>query len=403
MRTLSSESTACFCPFNARELIHEGGLFYGINQMTRNIILFNRRLLNNPNGFILGVPGSGKSFAAKVEMIYSILGTTDEVLIVDPEREYTALAELFGGEVIYISENSKTHINPLDLTENPDEKDTEYDPIKAKYDFLLSFFATILGNVELQPVQKTIIDVVMHEIYQEHAKPTLKEYYDGLKRYEKENTGETARAAAYLRQSLHLYVHGSMNVFSHESNVDINKRIVVYDIKDLGKNLQTLGMMIVLENLWDKVAKNRYNGLGTRIYIDEMYLLFKSEQSANFFYELYKRARKWGGIPTGITQNVEDLLRSEMARAMLSNTEFVLMLSQNATDREKLSELLKISPETMMYVTNSGSGRGLIHAGKFGNIPFENQFPKETNLYRIISTRFGEDLERMKKAAKGGS
>lgn len=393
-RTLSSESTAVFMPFNARELLHEGGLYYGQNQMTKNLIMFDRKNLKNPNGFIFGVPGSGKSFLAKLEMIFSILATQDEILIVDPEREYTALAELLGGEVIYISENSKTHINPLDLTENPDKDDTEYDPIKAKLDFMLSFFSSILGNQEISPIQKTIIDNVMHSIYKKYEKPTLKEYYDELEEYEKVVADETKSEVVYLRQTLHLYVHGSMNVFSNPSNVNINKRIVVYDIKELGKNLQTLGMMIVLENLWDRVARNRARGLGTRIYIDEMYLLFKSEQSANFFYELYKRARKWGGIPTGITQNVEDLLRSELARAMLSNTQFVVMLSQNATDREQLARLLNISPETMMYVTNASPGSGLIFADEYGTIPFENKFPTNTNIYKIISTKFGEKIQQ---------
>lgn len=396
-RTLSSESTAVFMPFNAVELLHEGGLYYGQNKMTHNIILFDRKKLKNPNGFFFGVPGSGKSFLAKLEMIYSILSTQDEILILDPEREYTALAELLGGEVIYISENSGTHINPMDLTENPDKDDKEYDPIKAKLDFMLSFFSCILGDQEITPIQKTIIDNVMHETYRKYEKPTLKEYYAVLEEYEQQAADETKAAVAYLRQTLHLYVHGSMNVFSNPSNVNINKRIVVYDIKELGKNLQTLGMMIVLENLWDRVAKNRAKGIGTRIYVDEMYLLFKSEQSANFFYELYKRARKWGGIPTGITQNVEDLLRSELARAMLSNTQFVVMLSQNATDREQLSRLLNISHETMMYVTNASPGSGLIYADEFGTIPFENKFPTHTHLYKIISTRFGEDLAAMKQ------
>ena len=184
-----------------------------------------------------------------------------------------------------------------------------------------------------------------------------------------------------------------MEVFSHHSNVNINKRIVVYDIKELGKNLQTLGMMIVLENIWDRVAQNRSKGIGTRIYIDEMYLLFKSEQSANFFYELYKRARKWGGIPTGITQNVDDLLRSELARTMLSNTEFVVMLSQNATDRIQLAELLKISNDTMKYVTNSRPGTGLIYASEYGVIPFEHEFPKDTQIYTVITTKFKEKLK----------
>ena len=358
--------------------------------MTQNLIIFDRRKLKNPNGFIFGVPGSGKSFLAKLEMIYSILQTDEEILILDPEGEYTAISEMLGGEVIYISENSQTHINPLDLTENPDKDDKEYDPIKAKLDFMLSFFSTILGNQEISPIQKTIIDNVMHETYKNHTTPTLREYYEELKKYEDTATDETKSAATYLRQTLHLYVHGSMNVFANISNVNINKRIVVYNIKELGENLRTLGMMIVLENLWDRVAKNRTKGIGTRIYIDEMYLLFKSEQSANFFYELYKRARKWGGVPTGITQNVEDLLRSEKARAMLSNTQFVVMLSQNATDREQLARLLKISDDTMTFVTNASAGSGLIYADEYGVIPFENKFPTNTHIYEIISTKFGE-------------
>ena len=362
--------------------------------MSRNTIMFDRRKLHNPNGFIFGVPGSGKSVTAKLEMIYSVLSTNDEILILDPEREYVALAEMLGGEIINISANSKTYINPLDLTENPDKDDKEYDAKKAKYDFLLSFFSAILGDAELNPVQKTIIDSVMRKTYECHNAPTLKEYYEELEKYENQAEDEIKSEVTYLKQTLHLYVHGSMSVFSHHSNVNINKRIVVYDIKDLGKNLQTLGMMITLENIWDRVAHNRSKGVGTRIYIDEMYLLFKSEQSANFFYELYKRARKWGGIPTGITQNVDDLLRSELARTMLSNTEFVIMLSQNATDREQLSELLKISNETMKYVTNSRPGSGLIFAGDYGCIPFEHFYPKDTLIYTYITTKFGENLDK---------
>jgi type IV secretory pathway VirB4 component len=325
-------------------------------------------------------------------MIYNILASNEEILILDPEREYTALAHLLGGEVIYISENSQTYINPLDQTENPDPTDTNYDPISAKLEFLLSFFAAILSVNEIEPIQKTIIDTVMHETYRNYKdEPTLVEYYNELEKFEKNNTGDTQRKASYLKQALHLYVHGSMNVFSKKTNVNINKRIVVYDIKDLGKNLQTLGMMIVLENIWDRLAKNRSRNIGTRIYIDEMYLMFKSEQCANFFYELYKRARKWGGVPTGITQNVDDVLQSPKARTMLSNTKFILMLSQNATDSEILSDLLKIPKETMSYVTNSGVGQGLLYAGEYGNIPFDNRFPTNTKLYDIISTKFGEE------------
>ena len=389
-RTLSSSATAGFMPFNSKKLLQEGGLYYGQNKSTREIIMFNRRKLPNPNGFFLGLPGSGKSMLAKLEMIFSILQTDEVVLIVDPEDEYTEIAKFFGGEVIYISENSHTHINPLDLTENPDKNDKEYDPIKAKLSFMLSFFSTIMGNQGITPIQKTVIDNVMHKTYENYKTPTLKEYYAELEKYEKNASDEEKSSATYLRQTLHLYVHGSMNVFANPSNVNINKRIVVYNIKDLSENLRTLGMMIVLENLWDRIAKNRINEIGTRVYIDEMYLLFKSEETANFLYELYKRARKWGGIPTGITQNVEDLLRSEKARAMLSNTPFVVMLAQNATDREQLAHLLKISNDTMDYVTNSKPGSGLLYAGEYGVIPFDNQFPTNTHIYDIVTTKFGE-------------
>ena len=391
-RTLYSESTAVFMPFISRVLQHEGGMFYGLNRLSRSPILFDRRQQNNPNGFLFGLPGSGKSMFAKLEMLYSMLSAQEEILVLDPEGEYTALAECLGGEIIFISENSGTHINPLDLTENPDMDDKEYNPIKAKLDFFLSFFSCIMGNQEISPIQKTIIDNVMHETYRKYEKPTLKEYYAELEQYEKGSADEMKSAASYLRQTLHLYVHGSMNVFANETNVNMHKRFVVYNIKELGKNLQTIGMMIVLENLWSRVAKNRVRGIGTRIYVDEMYLLFKSEQSAQFFYELYKRARKWGGIPTGITQNVDDLLRSETARTMISNTEFVVMLSQNPTDREQLSQLLRIPLETMDYVKNAPAGSGLIHTNQFGDIPFDHTIPQDSPIYRLISTRFGENL-----------
>ncbi len=390
-RTLSSSATAGFMPFNARELLHKDGLYYGQDKFTKALILFNRLFLKNPNGFFFGVPGSGKSFLAKLEILLAILQTNDEVIVIDPENEYSNLAELLGGEVIYISQHSNTYINPLDLIENPDKKDKKYDPIKAKLDLLLSIFSAILGDTEITPIQRTTIDEVMLITYKNHKNPTLKEYYAELVKYEENASTEEIKAdTAYLRQALHLYVHGSMNLFSNQTNVSIKKRFIVYNISGLGNSMRTLGMMIVLENIWDRIAKNRQKNIGTRIYIDEMYLLFKSEQSANFFYELYKRARKWGGIPTGITQNVDDLLRSKLARTMLSNTQFVVMLSQNATDREQLAELLKIPPETMNYVTNAKSGSGLIYADEFGTIPFENDFPKDTEIYKIISTKFGE-------------
>lgn len=392
-RTLSSESVAGFMPFNAVELLHHGGIFYGINQMSKNVIFFDKSRLDNPNAFIFGIPGAGKSVTSKLEMLFSALSTTDEIIILDPEREYTPLVQALGGEIIYISATSTSHINPLDLTENPDPTDHEYDPVKAKLDFLLSFFSTILGNKEISPIQKTIIDEVMHTTYDEYDEPTLKEYYEVLQKYEKNCTDESKKDATYLRQALQLYVTGSMNVFAQKSNVDIHKRIVVYDLKGLDKSIRTLGMMIVLENIWDKLAKNRVKGLRTRIFVDEMYLMFKSEHSSNFFYELYKRARKWGGMPTGITQNVGDVLRSQNAKDMLNSTQFVIMLSQNANDREVLADLLTIPIDTMRYCTNAKKGTGLLHAMGYGDVPFDNTFPTDTKIYKLITTKFGETLD----------
>lgn len=392
-RTLSSESVAGFMPFNAIELLHHGGIFYGINQMSKNVIFFDKNRLDNPNAFIFGIPGSGKSVIAKLEMLFSSLATTDEIIILDPEREYTPLVQALGGEVIYISATSSSHVNPLDLTENPDPSDHEYDPVKSKLDFLLSFFSTIIGNKEISPIQKTIIDEVMHTTYEKHKEPTLKEYYEILSDYEKKASDEIKKDATYLRQALQLYVTGSMNVFANKSNVDIHNRIVVYDLKGLDKSMRTLGMMIVLENIWDKLAKNRIKKLRTRIYVDEMYLMFKSEHSSNFFFELYKRARKWGGMPTGITQNVGDVLRSQNAQDMLNSTQFVIMLSQNTNDREKLAHLLTIPLDTMRYCTNAKKGTGLLHAMGYGDVPFDNTFPENTKIYKMITTKFGEDLD----------
>ena len=392
-RTLSSESVAGFMPFNAVELLHKGGVYYGVNQISKNLIYFDKSRLENPNAFIFGIPGGGKSVTAKLEMLFSALATTDEIIVLDPEREYTALVQALGGEIIYISSTSSSHVNPLDLTENPDPTDKDYNPVKAKLDFLLSFFSTILGNKEISPVQKTIIDEVMHTTYDKYTEPTLHEYYEVLKEYEVNANDEMSNDAKYLRQALQLYVTGSMNVFADKSNVDIHKRIVVYDLKGLDKSIRPLGMMIVLENIWDKLAKNRVKNLRTRIYVDEMYLMFKSEHSSNFFYELYKRARKWGGMPTGITQNVGDVLRSQNAQDMLNTTQFVIMLSQNTNDREKLAHLLSIPIDTMRYCTNAKKGTGLLHAMGYGDVPFDNTFPENTKIYKLITTKFGENLE----------
>lgn len=387
-RTLITESTAVFMPFNTRELTQEGGMYYGLNAVNNNIIIFNRTNLINPNGFILGSTGSGKSFSAKREMLNVFLCTDDDIIIIDPEREYTNLCHALNGEVIYISENSKSHLNPLEIVLTDDSDD---DPVAGKYNFFLSFFETIMGTAGIAPEQKTVIDNCLHQIYnpilagQTDVMPTLTDYFKVLGEFAKEKP-----EARRLYNALELYVTGSMSTFAHTSNVNTDNRVVVYDIKELGKQLKSLGIMVVLENLWDRIVHNRLIGRRTRIYIDEIYLLFQNEQSANFLYELYKRARKWGGIPTGITQNVEDLLRSETGRSMLANSEFILILSQFASDRDTLAELLKIPEESMGFVTNAVSGSGLMFAGSYGITPFKDDFPRNTELYKLMTTRFGE-------------
>ena len=386
-RTLTTESACVFMPFNSKELSQKGGVYYGLNQTTNNLIIFNRASLINANGFILGCPGSGKSFSAKREMVNVFLATDDEIIIVDPEREYTNLVRALGGELLYISESSDTHLNPLEIS--LEEYNKGEDVVSSKYDFFLSFFETIMGKQGISPEQKTIIDNCLHEVYRNFLlgktteMPTLKDYYDILCKQQSEE-------AKPLYMSLELYVNGSMKTFSYPSNVNVNNRVVVYDIKDLGKQLKPLGMMVVLENLWDKIVRNRERGIRTRIYIDEIYLLFRNEESANFLFELYKRARKWGGIPTGITQNVEDLLKSDTARSMLSNSEFILMLNQAASDRDKLSHLLKIPENMMNFVTGAPAGSGLIYCGLNGSLPFKDDFPTDTKLYKLMTTKFGE-------------
>ncbi len=391
-RTLSSESTAIFIPFISKVLADNNGLWYGTDRISGRQLFFDRTFLNNPNGFIFGKPGSGKSFMTKLEMIFSILMSDDEVLIVDPEREYGEIVRLLGGEVIYISESSNTHINPLDLIENPDkENDQKYDPVSAKLDFLLSFFSAVLGDVPITAEQKSIIDECMRNTYQKYNSPTFKEFYVELESLEEINSDEEMKKViSKLKNALKLYVQGSFNCFSKPSNININKRIVCLDTKDLGKNMQTVGMCIVLEKLWERVAINRTRKLHTRIYIDEMYLMFKSNQSAIFLNELYKRARKWGGIPTGITQNIGDILKNEIASDMINNATFVLLFSMNTGDKEKLGELLEIPEETMDYVSNARNGEGLLYASEFGTFPFENLYPTDSKLYKAITTKFKE-------------
>lgn len=383
-RTLTTASTAVFVPFTTQELFQPGGIYYGLNALSRKIIIHDRKTLQNSNGFILGKSGSGKSFSAKREMVYNLLNTDDEVIVVDPEREYTILADGFDGEVIRISAGSKSHINPMDITMNYSGEDN---PLLLKSEFLLTLCELLIGGMAgLDAAQRSVLGRACTISYQQYFEnpgvdtiPTLKDFYNVLVK-------QPEPEAQRLVLSLEIYIQGTLSVFANKTNVNTTKRLVVYDTMDLGKELKTMGMLIVLDQIWNRITKNRAIGRNTWIYIDEIYLLFKNDYSANYLQELYKRARKWGGIPTGITQNVEDLLLSDLARTMLSNSEFILMLDQAASDREALEGLLKISPEQMHFVTNAEIGQGLLIAGN-AIIPFIDKFPKDTELYRMMTTK----------------
>ena len=334
------------------------------------------------NGLI--VHNSGKSFSAKREIANCFLLTTDDVIICDPEAEYAPLVERLHGQVIKISPTSTNYINPMDL--NLDYSDDE-SPLSLKSDFILSLCELIVGGKEgLQPVQKTIIDRCVRLVYQTYLNdprpenmPILEDLYNLLRAQEE-------KEAQYIATALEIYVTGSLNVFNHQSNVDINNRIVCYDIKELGKQLKKIGMLVVQDQVWNRVTINRAAHKSTRYYIDEMHLLLKEEQTAAYTVEIWKRFRKWGGIPTGITQNVKDLLSSREVENIFENSDFVYMLNQAGGDRQILAKQLGISPHQLSYVTHSSEGEGLLFYGST-ILPFVDHFPKDTELYRIMTTK----------------
>ena len=385
-RGLTTSSTAIFVPFTTQELFQNGkeALYYGINALSNNLIMVNRKLLKNPNGLILGTPGSGKSFSAKREIANCFLLTNDDIIICDPEAEYAPLVERLHGQVIKISPTSTNYINPMDL--NLDYSDDE-SPLSLKSDFILSLCELIVGGKEgLQPVQKTIIDRCVRLVYQTYLNdprpenmPILEDLYNLLRAQEE-------KEAQYIATALEIYVTGSLNVFNHQSNVDINNRIVCYDIKELGKQLKKIGMLVVQDQVWNRVTINRAAHKSTRYYIDEMHLLLKEEQTAAYTVEIWKRFRKWGGIPTGITQNVKDLLSSREVENIFENSDFVYMLNQAGGDRQILAKQLGISPHQLSYVTHSSEGEGLLFYGST-ILPFVDHFPKNTELYRIMTTK----------------
>ena len=384
-RGLTTSSTAVFIPFVSQELFQEGqALYYGLNALSNNMIMVDRKQLKNPNGLILGTPGSGKSFSAKREMTNAFLITEDDIIVCDPEAEYFPLVQKLGGQVIRVSPVSSDYINPLDINLNYSE---EENPLTLKSDFILSMCELIVGGKEgLQPVEKTIIDRSVRMVYQDYLAdpvpekmPILEDLYNILREQKEPEAQRIATA-------LEIYVHGSLNVFNHRTNVDVNNRFVCYDIKELGKQLKKLGMLIVQDQVWNRVTVNRAQHKSTRYYMDEFHLLLKEEQTAAYSVEIWKRFRKWGGIPTGITQNVKDLLASREVENIFENSDFVYLLNQASGDRKILSAALNISPSQQNYVTNSNAGEGLIFYGST-IVPFKDDFPKDTQLYRIMTTK----------------
>lgn len=388
-RSLTTSSTAIFIPFTTQELFQSGGeaLYYGLNALSNNLIMVDRKKLKNPNGLILGTPGSGKSFSAKREMSNAFLITNDDIAICDPEGEYFPLVQRLGGQVIRISPTSTDFINPMDINLNYSDDEN---PLSLKADFILSLCELVVSSRDgLQPVEKTVIDRCVRLIYQPFLNdpcpeniPILGDLYDALlKQDEKE--------AHHIATALEIYVSGSLNVFNHKTNVNVNNRIVCYDIKELGKQLKKLGMLIVQDQVWGRVTENRAAGKSTRYYMDEMHLLLKEEQTAAYSVEIWKRFRKWGGIPTGITQNVKDLLASREVENIFENSDFVYMLNQAGGDRQILAKQLNISPHQLSYVTHSGEGEGLLF---YGNVilPFVDRFPKDTELYSVMTTKPNE-------------
>ena len=390
-RGLTTSATAIFVPFTTEELFQDGeALYYGINAISNNMIMADRKLLKNPNGLILGTPGAGKSFSAKREMTNAFLITSDDIIICDPEGEYSPLTQMLHGQVVHISPNSKQYVNPMDINLNYSEDES---PISLKADFVLSLCELIVGNKNgLEPVEKTIIDRCVRLIYRKYLEnpmpenmPILEDLYNCI--LEQEET-EAKRIAT----ALEIYVKGSLNVFNHRTNVDISNRLVCFDIKELGKQLKKIGMLVVQDQVWNRVTINREAKKSTRYYIDEMHLLLKEEQTAAYTVEIWKRFRKWGGIPTGITQNVKDLLSSREIENIFENSDFIYMLNQAGGDRQILAKQLNISPHQLSFVTNSNEGEGLLF---YGNtiIPFKDKFPKETKLYAIMTTKLNERSE----------
>ena len=398
-RTLTSESAAVFMPFNAVELLEKGGNYYGLNTISHNLILLDRLNLQNQNGFILGTPGSGKSFAAKMEMISTILNKPNaKVRIIDPEGEFAVLANALGGKVIKITPSGKNHINLFDLDAKYSDNDN---PLTMKTDFILSIVATCLGQgYDLSPTHKAIVERCVRQTYaellttydaktgryNESKMPTLRTFYQTL-------MNQPEYEARDIALALEIYACGSFDTFSHQTNVgSLDDNFIVYDIRDVGANIKSLALQIILDNVWMSMIRNKQKGLTTYLYIDEAHLLFANNASAKYLQEIFKRARKWGGVPTCISQNVSDILENQYASTIFSNCDFVQMLNQSPTDKMILAQMFNISDRQLNFITNASQGEGLIHTSKC-LIPFVNKIPEHSKLYKLMTTKPTETHE----------
>ena len=393
----TTEDVSLFCPYTTKEILDQGGNYYGLHSVSRNLIIYNRKAAVNGNGIILGMPGTGKSFSAKREMEQVILNSNDMVYVIDPQGEYSPLIKLLGGSEIEIQIGSDKYLNPMDM-------DIEYagdeDPITLKSDYICSIIEIALKSpYGLSPVQKTVINRCVRLVYKDYMKyimevrkngqnitidrskmPTLQDLYELL-------LTQDEPEARYIATTLELYMDGNgFDVFSHQTNIQTEGRVVSYNIKGIGENMRELGLNVCLNTLWNQIIQNHKKGIRTWLYLDEFHLLAKNDSSAEFVKKIYKMARKWGCIPTGITQNVSDLLLNEKAKAIIRNCTFVYMLSQSPADRDELAEIYDISDNQLQYITNGGYGEGLIYNGK-ELIPFKDEFPNDTKLYKAMTTK----------------
>ena len=396
-RLITSETVGALVPFDVKEINQDGGMYYGLHAMNHNMVLYNRKNDLNPNACIMGMPGAGKSFFSKREIVNVLLNTDDDIFVIDPEREYNPIADKLEGTVIKIANGSDTYINPFDM--NLKNTGDDNDPVKVKSDFIITLCEIMVdGKLGLSSIEKSLIDRVVRKVYEPYVEylmktgksydtkhaPTMVEFYDEL-------CQQPYPEAQNLALSIERYVSGSLDIFSHRTNIDINNRFIIYDIKNVGAGLKKLALQICLDNIFNKMIANFTQGKSTWFYIDEFYLMMKNPSSAEYIAEIWKRARKWNGIPCAITQNVEDMLKNEEARTVINNCSFIVMLSQSSINKQQLSMMLDITPAEQKYISSAKAGVGLLRIQE-ENIPIDDNFPKDTELYKIMTTKADERI-----------